>query len=208
MTGNNREISVVNMSTGAVARWIQLPAGKVVKFGDFDANGYFYTGGVRTDLVIVAPNLTTTNSGFYLTAEILGVRVFGGYVYVTAKNPVGQSPSVGIWRHSISAGGVLGTKELVLDWDGVGEFASRTITGISRSINGTLYIGTDSENPLLFRDPTAGSLDYFYKGIVVPYCKQFCWGRGSYIYMINGNTAAGQDWIVIRIDMGTTSASR
>ena len=197
----------MNVQSGALKLWRNCPSGKIVKFGDFDPNKYFYTGGVRTDLVIISPDSTFKYAGVYSASEILGVRVYNGYVYVVAKNPAGQTPSVGIWRHSIAAGGSLGPKELVLDWDGAGPFASRTIRAIAFAANGIMYIATDSPNPMLIFDPATHSLDYFYKNIIPSYCKQFCWGRGNYIYLISGNTSPAQDWLVYRVDMGTTGAS-
>jgi hypothetical protein len=45
LEGNNREIQQVNLTTGVVSRWTQLPQGRIVKVGTFDANGYYYAGG-------------------------------------------------------------------------------------------------------------------------------------------------------------------
>jgi hypothetical protein len=208
LMATNRQISVVDVQTGTVQLWRNCPSGKVVKFGDFDAYRHFYTGGVRTDIVIISLDTTTVFriAGYYATAEILAVRAFNGYLYVAAKNAAGQTPSVGIWRHSIAAGGTLGSKELVLSWDGAGEFALRTIRTIAFATNGTMYIATDSPNPILSFDPATQSLDYFYKGIIPSYCKQFCWGSQTFIYLISGNTSPAQEWTVYRVDMGTTGA--
>ena len=204
MTGNNRSIDVVDPSTGQVKTWTQLPSGRVVKFGDFDATGYFYTGGTRSQLVVVAPNLTATSTGLYAADDILGVRVYNGYLYLAVKAAAGQTPSLAIWRHSIGANGTLGAKQLVLNLDAT-EFASRAIRAFSFSTSGILYIGTDSPNPILIVDPTTLNMDILYKGILAPYCKQFCWGKANYLYMISGNTSPAQEWIVYRVDMGITS---
>jgi hypothetical protein len=208
LTAGNRQINAVDVQTGALKLWRNCPSGKIVRFGDFDANRYFYTGGVRTDLVIISPDSTFKNAGVYASAEILAVRVYNGYVYVAAKNPAGQTPSTGIWRHSIAAGGTLGTGELVLNWDGTGTFSTRTIKAISFSVTGIMYIATDSPDPMLGFDLTSHSLDYFYKGIIPSYSKHFCWGGKSYVYMIVGNTSPAQEWTVYRIDMGTTAGPR
>lgn len=216
LMANSRQVSAVDVQSGTVqAIWRNCPSGKVVRFGDFDTYRHFYTGGVRTDIVIISFDTTTVFrlSGYYLTSEILAMRVFNGYLYVVAnKSPAGQTPSVDIWRHSIAAGGTLGPKELVLNWDGTGVFANRTIRGIAFATSGTMYIATDSPDPMVTFDPATQKLDYFYKSIIPSYCKQFCWGTQTFVYMISGNTAStspptpAQDWTVYRVDTGTTGA--
>jgi len=207
---NNRAIDVVDVTTGEVKVWRNLPSGRVVRFGDFDANGYFYCGGLRSDLMIVTPDSTFRPAGMYTGAsEIVAVRVHGGYVYVAAKAPSGQTPAVAIWRHSldsIALGGNVGARQLFLDWDATGQFASRSIRGITFASNGTMYIATDAADPLLVVDPATQSVDIMYKGILPSYCKQFYWGKASYLYMISGNTAPAQEWTVYRVDLGTTGA--
>jgi len=47
-------------------------------------------------------------------------------------------------------------------------------------------------------------LDYYYKAILPSYCKKIYWGSQNYLYMITGDTEAGADWTVYRVDMGTT----
>ncbi|MBP1656168.1 MAG: hypothetical protein H6Q31_769 [Bacteroidetes bacterium] len=216
LTSSNREIQQVNIATGVVSRWTQLPAGRVVKVGDFDANGYFYTGGAAGgDLCVIPPNPPTTLtlaqitlSGFYAADEILAVRVFKGYLYVASK-ATGQTAGK-IWRHALGNAGQLGTQELVLDLSAHATFAARQVKAISLSASGVLYVTTDAENPLLVFDPANGSLDYFYKGIVPPYGKHAGWGRSVYLYMISGdiaNTNTALRWNVARVNMGTPGAS-
>ena len=208
LPGNNRAIDVVDLTTGAVTRWTQLPAGKVVKYGDFDANGYFYTGGIRTDLVIVAPDLTTKVAGVYPTSgttEIIAVRVYNGYVYVaTRTSPTGPAT---IWRHKLNAGGNPGAQEMVIAMEAT-QFASNTISAFAFSANGKMYLATDSPaDPILIVDPNTKNVEILYKGILTPYCKQFCWGTGTYFYMISGDTNSGQEWIVIRVDAGIAAGA-
>ena len=208
LTGNNRSIEVVDLQADTVGRWLQLPAGRVVKFGDFDANGYFYTAGTRSQLVIVTPSLSVIQTGLYAADDVLGIRVYNGYVYLAVQAPAGTSPSLAIWKHSLDSvaiNGHLGGKQLVLNLDAT-QFASRTIKAFTFSANGTIYIGTDSPDPLLILDPTTSQLDYFYKGIAPSYCKHFYWGKGNYLYFISGNTSPAQEWTVYRVDMGTTGA--
>jgi len=204
---NNRAIDIVDVTANTVTRWTRLPSGKVVKFGDFGNNGYFYTGGTRTDLLVVPFDLSTdpTSTGFYATDEILAIRVFNEHVYVVSR-PAGSQDPPKIWRHPIDASGNVGSQELVLDWSTTGEFATRTLTSLTISADGIMYIGTDSPGPLLIVDPNTQTVDYFYKNIVQDYCKHFCWGNETYLYMISGDTNFEQEWTIYRIDMGTTGA--
>ena len=201
LPGKNAKIDVVNVTTGVVATWTTLPSAPAVKFGDFGANGYFYTGGLFTDLIIVAPNPPLTNppvtkSGVYATSDILAIRVANGYLYIAAKKGTNTS----IWKHLISAGVNQASQELVLDWSSTGQFATRTIKNIAISADGTLYIGTADLSPILI--VTTQGVDFFYKGILPDYCQNFAWGSGNFLYMISGNAVPAQKWIIYRVDMG------
>jgi hypothetical protein len=208
LLSNNRSIDVVDVQAGTAAQWLRLPSGRIVKVGDFDANGYFYVGGTRSDLVVIAPDLSVIPKGIYASDDIVAVRVYSGYLFVASRVPTsgGAPPApASIWKHPIIAGDSVGPKELVLDMSGTA-FASRTITAITFDVNGTMYIGTDSSDPILIVNPTTGSVDYFYKNILPPYCKNFYWGRGTYLYMISGNANPAQEWTVYRVDIGTAGA--
>jgi hypothetical protein len=208
LLGNNRAIDVVDVQAGTAAQWTRLGSGKIVKVGDFDADGYFYVGGTKSDLGIIAPDLSVKYAGYYASEEILAVRVYNPYVYVASRAPSsgGQPPAPGsIWKHRIVARDSVGSKELVIDLSGTA-FASRTIRAITFSADGTMYVGTDSSDPILIVNQATGSVDYFYKNILPPYCKNFYWGRGTYLYMLSGNSNPAQEWTVYRVDMGTAGA--
>jgi hypothetical protein len=212
VTENNRSIDKVDLTTGAVARWTQLPSGKVVKFGDFGPGGYFYTGGPRTDLCIIPPNPANPLAlaqmklaGPYITDEILAIRVSNGYVYVASRTFGTTSPAK-IWRNLITADSV-GSQELVLDM-GTTAYGSDLVTDMAFSATGTMFIGMSSaENPLLIVNLATMQVDNFYKGIVPGYCGGFSWSKSSnYLYAICGNTAAAETWTVYRVDMGSAGA--
>lgn len=207
VTQNNRSIDSINIGAETKARWVQMPSGKVVRFGDFDTGGYFYTGGIRTDLCILPPNPSTSSSGVkfagsYASDEILAIRVYNGYVYV-ASQPYGtQDPAI-IWRNQILSDGVAARQE-VLDMSAT-RFGAFPITGIAFSSTGTMVIATHSQHPLLIVDQSTGAVTDLYKGIVPPYSGGIAWSKHStYLYMISGDTEAAQTWTVYRVDMGTT----
>lgn len=205
LAGNNRAIDKLDVATGAIARWVNLPSGKVVKFLDFGPGGYCFAGGTRTDLVVVPGDLSSTavSAGFYATQEILAIRCYNGAVYVAVRATAADP--VKIFRHVIGDKGSVGPQELVLDLSKTGEFAGRTLKAISFAADGTMILATDAADPLLSYNPATGQMDYFYKGILNPYCKHFAWGSQNYLYMICGDDTAGEEWTIYRVDMGTTA---
>jgi hypothetical protein len=175
---------------------------KNVKFGDFAANGYFYTGGTQNGIVVIRPDRSTREESYYVSDTILSVRVFNQYLYVAAKGA--------IWRHSISDTSKLGNQELVIDLT-QGIFGSRLIKAFSFSADGSkMYIGTNSPDPILIATDamnipiTSDRVDILYKNILPPYCKQFCFG--NMLYMISGNAVPAVNWTLYQVDVGTTGA--
>jgi hypothetical protein len=197
----NRSIERVNLTTDELADWHRLSSNRQLRYGDFDSNGYLFAGGVRTDLWIIAPDSTSSSAGVYTQDSILSVRVYNNNVYLAVAGENGRF----IYRHSIDASGNLGEQTEVLNWQET-EFAARQFRTITFASDGTMFIGIDSTDPLLLFDPTTKNIDIFYKSILEPYCKQFAWGTGNYLYMISGNVAPAQQWTVFRVDMGKTSA--
>jgi len=212
LEGANREIQKVNLATGVAARWTQLPSGKIARCGDFDTSGYYYAGGaVGVDLCIIPPNPTTTLtlaqikvSGVYATEEILAIRMYRNTLYVASR--LSASSPVRVFRHAVTAGGTLGTQQLVVDLGTNAALAGSTVKGISFSATGTIYLTTDDVNSLVICDPATGAVDQFYKGIVPPHGKAAYWGAGYYLYMISGdvdNADPSLRWNVIKVAMGT-----
>ncbi len=199
LPGNNRAIDVMDLASGTATRWIQLPAGKVVKFGDFDAHGYFYTGGTRTDLMVVAPDLTTKAAGAYATSEIIAVRVYNSSVYVITR--ASATGTATIWRHTLDATGNVGPQEMVIDMAAT-EYASRSIKALMIAADGNMYLATDSPDPILIVNSVTKNVEILYKGILSSYSKHFYWGAGNYFYMIRGDTILREVWTVYRIDAG------
>jgi hypothetical protein len=183
--------------------WYTFNPTKNVLFGDFAPNGYFYTGGRRSGIMIVRPDRSIRADGYYPLDTISSMRVFNGFVYVAISS--------GIWRHSISDTGKVGAPELVIDFT-QGILQSLPLRAFSFSADGSkLYIGTDSQYPVLVADATSlpippGKVEVMYKGILPSNCKQFCFG--NYLYTIIGNTSPGPavNWTVYKIDVGTTGS--
>lgn len=203
----NRSIDVMNVQTGVVTEWVKLASGKIVKFGDFDSFGYLYGGGSKSDLNIISPNGTAVSLGLYAKDDIQGVRVYNNYLYLFVKL-AGTGTLPKFVRHSISAGGVLGAQEPVLEWSQaeVGAFASRSVRGFTFATNGIMYLVTDSVDPILMVNLSTKTVDILYKGIVPSNCKYFCGSSRHYLYLICGDTTLGITWTAYRIDVGINGA--
>jgi hypothetical protein len=224
LLNKTRKIDVVNLQTGSVTLMPlpttgnNLPSGKVVGFGDFDASGYFYTGGVRTGIVVIPPNLIVPTATLYTADNIMGIRVFNGYLYVLVKAASG-SPSLAINRHQIGANGTLGAQEIWLNLDNtIAASPTISIKSMAFSANGTLYLcnnvsgststttNPNSINPVFIVDPTTKNVDYLYKGIIPAYGSQFCvhsTGLVTYLYIITGDGTSTQKYNVYQVNLGS-----
>jgi len=210
---NNRAIDVLNLQTKEMTQWIKLKSGKVVKYGDFTSHGYLVTGGRRSGLVVVTPDKNPIYTDYYIKDEIIGIRVYNGYVYVNVicNEPDENNPEFAIWRHSIDSKGNVADKELVLN---LTNFTDQYFTDIDQinsfyfSEDGRLFIGVSAENPLLVYDFNTQTMDFFYLGIVPSYCKYFAWGTQSYIYLIRGDNDLEEEWTMYRIDIGMNKGSK
>jgi hypothetical protein len=200
---NYRRLGKMDPETGEEVEMVDV--GKTVSFGDFDQDGNLYVGGRRSDLIVIAPDLTKKSlGGAYASDEILCVRVYNGYVYllVNVASPNEQNPELAIWRHQIlDATGALGDKELVLDWANTGEFAEAAPRNFTFDTKGVMYIGTEHTQPIMILTPDK-TQDILYKDILPSYSEQLVWGTGNYLYMLLG----GDEWNVVRIDMGQPGA--
>jgi hypothetical protein len=202
----NRMIQRVNTETGEVTSWHRYSASSrnQLRNGDFDDAGYLYTGGVGTDLVIIASDSTSRTSGLYVSASsgadtIFAVKVHNNYLYLSVGGAEGRA----VWRHSLDGSGNLGAKELVFDVSANSVFSSRLVTGIAFSNDGKMFLTTDAPDPLIVTE--GENADYFYKNILPPYAKKTV-ALNNYLYLIIGNTAPAQNYMVYRVDTGSSMA--
>ena len=142
---NSKDVHIVDPNSSPLIDSVWLKQiSKKISYGDFDAYGYFYTGGTTSGIVVIRPNRSLRIESYHTTDTILSMRVFNNYVYVATK--------AGITRNSISDTSQLGAEELVLDFTQTA-FASLPISGVSFSADGSkMYIGTNSPNPILIAD--------------------------------------------------------
>ena len=179
-----KNINQMNPVTGEETEWASVS--ESMTYGDFDANGNLYAGGRRTDLFIIAPDLSNRAAGFYEDDEIFAIRVVDNYVYVALefRDPDDGVPPIGIWKHEIlDAAGNLGPRELVLDWATTGAFAESSILDFEIAASGRIYIGTDNTDPILMLNPDQ-SQDILYKGIIPTEAAKLYWSPDDVLYMV------------------------
>jgi len=200
---SNRLIQRANLTTGEVSSWHNLRTSRQLRVGAFDSNGYLYAGGIRTSLWVIAPDSTSQElASMYPTAagdSMMAMKIYQNYLYIAIASASGRI----VVRHSIGAGGNLGSSEVVVN---LSQFTSQMIRDFAIASDGTFFIATDGDNPLITYNPGTGKFDYFYMNILPPYAKQINWGTGDYLYMISGNTTPAQNWTIYRVDMGITTA--
>lgn len=175
--------------------WYTVGA-KNISVGDFAANGDFYSGGRRTSILVIRPNLTQRVDAFYATDTIQAMRVYNNYLYVA-------TPSA-IFRHSLSDTSVIGAQQQIINLNQGILASARPLKAFSFSVDGSkLLLGTDSKYPVLIADATTipitiDKVEPLYIDILPANCKQFCFGQ--YLYCILGNG-------LYRIDVGTTGVN-
>lgn len=169
---------------------------KKVQYGDFDQNGYFYTGGSKSGLYVVTPGDSVAQLGnsLYSGDKILCIRVYQNNVYVLL--------ATGIYRTGFNQSGQLNNEKVeVLKWSEMGDFAAATANWFDFSSDGRIFVATDNSNPLLVFNPADGSQDIYYKSVLPSPATKIAWGTGNYLYM-----AVGSQEIMLKIDMGITGA--
>ena len=195
---NNATIYQFDPDTGEESPWIQ--AGIRAVTGAFDTGGLFFTAGNGTGLLVVKQDMSAATVGDYAEFDIADICVSGGSVYISGENTDADSTQTafGIWKNTIlDADGNLGESELVLDLADAGVYSESMLQDVIVGGDGTLYVATSHTDPILMIHP-GGSLDVLYKGILPPDAVRFVQGNSRYVYMVQGD-----DWNVIRVDLGT-----
>jgi hypothetical protein len=193
---NTKYIQMVVLNPASVqdSAWYTFSPVKNVLCGDFDANGYLYTAGRRSGIIVFRPDRSRRDDGYYATDSVTNVRVFNNYLYAATRK--------GIWRHSLADTSLVGAPELVLDMT-QGVFANLVITALSFSSDGSkLYFATDTRSPMFVADAailpiTSDKVEPLYTDILPVNCKNFSFG--DYLYGILGNE-------VFKIDVGKAGA--
>lgn len=197
---NQRYLNKFDIDTGQDTLFLDLP--KRVSFCDYDDNGILYTIGRKTDLIIIMPDSSNSYLGVYANYIITDMRVYNNYVYIVGENTSAGADEAefGVWRHEIlDANGTLGPQQLMFDWAAAGdEFVDSEPTGIAVTADGTMYVSSDNDNPILIVTPD-GQFDVFYKDIIPSHAVKLVGGQSNYLYMLLGT----EEYNIVRIDIGS-----
>jgi hypothetical protein len=165
-------------SAGTV--WLAFPVGIAIADIDFDQSGNLWGGGNNSNIYRVDQNKTITT--FPFVGYVRCVRVFNGYLYFSAKTDAGER----IWRAQISSTS-LGTPEVYFDFGAA--YPANVPLSITFSSDGTLYVGTDSQDGLLVvnSNKTVSAPFGAYKAMFGTGLAYLAWGSADDLYASTSN---------------------
>jgi len=196
---------------GAVETYVTFPGRNTdrVKSIDFDQNGNLFCGGKKSGLMVVRPDQTTKKLGIYGDYDIITIRIYSGYVYMTALYSGSGTATVntGIWRHAINQDGSVGSQELVLDY-GASPYANVSLNDMTFSEQGTIYLGiTHPETPIVTYNPNDGSYKALFVNLISSPVDQLVWGNSTHLYaIINRNISFSKGGKLIKVNTGELGA--
>ena len=181
---------------------------------DFGPSLNIYAAG-KEDIYLFLSDGSYTTTATYEDYLITSLRVFDGYVYISAYYTGTDLSAVkkGIWRNQInSSDATLGTNELVFDWGQyVGAYGANILT-LTLNSDGDIYFSTEvSGDDALYVLRSNGSGDYtsvipdpLYFRVLKPQYENLCWGNGIYLYAnYKGSGASDQRIMRITIEEDT-----
>lgn len=184
---------------------------------DFDENGNIYVA-AKKYIFCVKPDGSDFEAADYNVATGIyyshkTVRVFNGYVYV-AGDLIGTDTTIvqkGIWRNEIVNADSLGPNELVYDWGAYVGIGGASITALTFSVDGMLYVGLDDMHAIVtLTDDGSGSYLNavpmpLYDAVLLPPSTNFVWGNDQYLY-VNRSSTNIELMRLIRVTTGKMSA--
>ncbi len=185
-------------------------AGSKVSYFDFDQNHNLFAGGKGGGLEVVHEDKTKLTVADYTDYLITGLRIYNGYVYVSAEYEGTDSTAVqqGIWKHQITDNvGNVGAAELVIDWGAMVGADGPKILSFTFDEDGEMYIGQDKDNAIYLLNKG----EYFYPEILTAPTTQITWGNGHYFYINRHDNSDGSLRAIIRVEttkMGATYYGR
>ena len=197
---HNNRIYRIPLSGGNSSTYVSSLPGKIYDF-DFDENGNIYAGGNNDQLIFIRADQTVTTIANYPGVYVKGVRVFDGYLYIAGNE--GDSLEA-VWRNEILSPGNLGKRELVFYLTGAGIWDGIKILSMAIDIDGNIFLGTNSPDPILILKAESNyqQYEFLYPGYLLPDVFDIVWGVGEYIYITRrGNSAFGSTTRIIRVNV-------
>lgn len=188
---------------GALERYTTMTGN--VAYYDFDANGNMFAGGNDGTIEsVLADGVTKKTSATYTDYVVTSMRVYGGYVYLSAQYNGEDSLAIqeGIWKNQIlDTEANLGANELVFDWSTHTGEGGPAITEFTFDEDGEMYIGQSTGNAIYLLN--AG--EYFYPQIIDSPVTKLTWGNSKYLYM-NQHPDDPANWDIVRIELTKNGA--
>ncbi len=205
--------SMLYVTRGIKSLYRVAEGGKTTKFAsaqtkvshiDFDINKNLFAGGKGGTIDCIKPDNSAATVADYSGYIITSLRVYDGYVYVSAVYDGDDSTAVqeGIWKNQIlDADGNLGANELVIDWTDLMGKEGPSIQSITFNENGEMLIGLDKENAIYMLN----SGTYFYYEVLSPPATLLTYGNQYYLY-INHRPEVAEDRAILRVEVSTKGA--
>jgi hypothetical protein len=163
--------------------WTQI-VGTTLSDFDFDQSGNMWVGGNNSNIYRIAQDKTV--SPYPFVGVVHSLRVYGSYLYFSAKTDAGEK----VWRAPINATTKdLGTPEIYFDF--ATAYPTYSALAITFSSDGILYIGTDSPDGLVVVNPSKSYSAPFaaYKSFYTPAFSTLAWGAADDLYATSSGGA-------------------
>jgi len=197
-TGRLRNI-VTFSPAGVQTPFVSLPGNATdeVRDMDFDASGNLWVT-IGTDIYLVKPNQAISKAA--TTADTLSaLRVYNGFVYYASRNKARGEEK--IWRSSIQ-GETLGAPETVLDVATASWLGGRSVSALTFSESGEMYLGTNHPSGMFVVRGNTGEV--LYPGLLGPTIYAASWNNGTLLYAVRQvNNTLSQ---FLKIDTGKKGA--
>jgi len=197
-TGRLRNI-VTFSPAGVQMPFVSLPGNATdeVRDMDFDASGNLWVT-IGTDIYLVKPNQAISRA--LTTVDTLSaLRVYNGFVYFAGINR--KIPEEKVWRSQIQ-GETLGAPEVALDVAAASWLAGRSVSSLTISESGDLYVGTNHPSGMFVVRGNAGEV--LYPGLLGPTIYATSWSNGTLLYVVRQVSANLSQ--IFKIDTGKKGA--
>ena len=202
LTRGTRSVYRVPPGGGKAKRWVSAPSN--VSFFDFDENQNMYAGGKGGEIDVIHTDKSKATVATYTDYYITSLRVFQGYVYISAEYRGDDSTQIqeGIWKNKIlDASGNLGQNELVVNWTELMGKEGPKILSITFDQDGEMYIGLDSKNAIYLLNAKT----FWYSEVLVPPASLLTWGNGRYLF-INKHSEIPDERAILRVETSKKGA--
>ncbi|MFC1568968.1 IPT/TIG domain-containing protein [bacterium] len=199
---NNFGMYKINLIDFSEESYATLPAS--VSYFDFDENGYAYFVGNGVGLYCLKSPEDIQVVDDYSTLNCLAACVYDGSFYVLAAYTGDDLtvPMMAIWKNDLNGDGTVAGKTLFLDWS-ASEYSEASPTDLEFAADGTLYISSDHEQPIVRFEN--GQLKPLYKDMISGPVSLMDWGHDNHLYFYS-NVQSFTDKNVYKVDMGQPGA--